>query len=83
MSRPDGTPIGWGCERVWGTYLHGVFDADAFRRSFLDELRKRKGLEPLGAVQVAYDLEAALDRLADVVRQNLDMERVYRLLERL
>ena len=25
--------------RVWGTYLHGVFDADAFRRWFIDRLR--------------------------------------------
>jgi cobyric acid synthase len=82
MTRKDGTVIGWGREdgMVWGTYLHGVFDADVFRRSFLDRLRARKGLSPLKTVQVAYDLEAALDRLALVVRTSLDMERVYRLL---
>ncbi len=66
---------------VWGTYLHGVFDAVGFRCSFLDRLRVRKGLAPLNTVQVAYDLEAALDRLASVVRDNLDMERIYRLLD--
>jgi adenosylcobyric acid synthase len=83
MTRTDGTVIGWGREdtMVWGTYLHGVFDADGFRRSFLDRLRVRKGLAPLSAVQVAYDLEAALDRLASVVRESLDMERIYRLLD--
>jgi cobyric acid synthase len=83
MTRMDGTVIGWGREdmMVWGTYLHGVFDADGFRRSFLDRLRVRKGLAPLNAVQVAYDLEAALDRLASVVRESLDMERIYRLLD--
>ena len=83
MTRSDGTVIGWGRPdgMVWGTYLHGVFDADAFRRSFLDRLRVRKGLAPMKTVQVAYDLEAALDRLAAVVRENLDMERVYRLLD--
>jgi cobyric acid synthase CobQ/L-threonine-O-3-phosphate decarboxylase len=82
MTRKDGTVIGWGRDdgMVWGTYLHGVFDADDFRRSFLDRLRVRKGLSPLKTVQVAYDLEAALDRLAMVVRTSLDMERVYRLL---
>jgi hypothetical protein len=65
MTRKDGTVIGWGREdaMVWGTYLHGVFDADGFRRSFLDRLRVRKGIAPLNTVQVAYDLEAALDRL--------------------
>jgi cobyric acid synthase CobQ/L-threonine-O-3-phosphate decarboxylase len=83
MARKDGTVIGWGREdaMVWGTYLHGVFDADGFRRSFLDRLRVRKGLAPLNTVQVAYDLEAALDRLASVVRDSLDMERIYRLLD--
>ena len=82
MTRSDGEAVGWGRENglVWGTYLHGVFDADVFRRSFLDRLRVRKGLAPLGAVQVAYDLEAALDRLAAVVRESLDMDRVYSLL---
>jgi cobyric acid synthase CobQ len=83
MTRADGTVIGWGREdaMVWGTYLHGVFDADGFRRSFLDRLRVRKGLAPLNTVQVAYNLDAALDRLAAVVRDSLDMKRIYRLLD--
>ena len=83
VTRKDGTVIGWGREdaMVWGTYLHGVFDADGFRRSFLDRLRVRKGLAPLKKVQAVYDLEAALDRLASVVRKSLDMERIYRLLD--
>ena len=82
MARAEGTVMGWGRPdgMVWGTYLHGVFDADEFRRFFLDRLRRRKGMQPLGAVQVAYDLEEALDRLAAVVRQGLDMERIYGLL---
>jgi adenosylcobyric acid synthase len=36
----------------------------------------KQGLQPLGAVQVRYDLEPALDRLADVVREHLDVERI-------
>lgn len=83
MARADGAAIGWGREDglVWGTYLHGVFDADGFRRSFLDRLRVRKGLAPLKTIQVAYDLEAALDRLAEVVRKSLDMKLIARLLD--
>jgi cobyric acid synthase CobQ/L-threonine-O-3-phosphate decarboxylase len=82
MTRTDGVDIGWGRAEgmVWGTYLHGVFDDDEFRRAFLDRLRMRKGLAPLTTVQVVYDLEAALDRLAAVVRQSLDMEKIYNLL---
>ena len=65
---------------VWGTYLHGVFDADEFRRWFVDRLRERQGLEPKGQVVATYDIEAALDRLADVVRRSLDMKQIYRLM---
>lgn len=64
-------------ERCWGTYLHGVFDSDAFRRVFLDQLRLDRGWRPLKQVQARYDIEPALDRLADVVRDSVDMKRIY------
>ncbi len=63
--------------KIWGTYLHGIFDADEFRRWFIDRLRQRRGLEPKRKVMAIYDLEPALDRLADAVRKSLDMERIY------
>lgn len=66
---------------IWGTYLHGIFDADPFRRWFIDQLRLRRGLVSVDRVVAPYDLEVALDRLADTVRQGLDMERIYRLLK--
>lgn len=65
---------------VWGSYLHGLFDSDGFRRWFIDRLRQRKGLRPLGTVQACYDLEPAFERLADAVRQNLDISAIYRLM---
>ncbi|PIE72071.1 MAG: cobyric acid synthase CobQ [Deltaproteobacteria bacterium] len=65
---------------VWGCYLHGIFDNDLFRRSFLDRLRIRKGLEPINEVLVCYDLEAAFDRLAAVVRERVDMNFLYELM---
>jgi cobyric acid synthase CobQ/L-threonine-O-3-phosphate decarboxylase len=78
----EGRALGFGSAdgRVWGTYVHGVFDDDAFRRWFLDQVRRRRGLKPLKKVQVVYSLEPALDRLAEAVRQNLDMARIYRAL---
>jgi cobyric acid synthase CobQ/L-threonine-O-3-phosphate decarboxylase len=79
--RPDGTVIGWGHGRVWGTYLHGLFDADPFRWHLVDGWRARLGLAPRGPGAV-YDVNAALDRLAQVLRQSLPMERVYAALER-
>jgi len=66
--------------RVWGSYLHGVFDSDNFRRWFIDSLRLRTGLQPIGKIVAPYDLEIAFDRLADCVRESLDMDEIYRLL---
>ena len=66
--------------RIWGTYLHGIFDDDNFRRWFIDRLRVRKGLEPLDKVCAVYDLEVAFDHLADVFRDTVDMKRIYELL---
>ncbi len=65
---------------VWGSYLHGIFDADPFRRWFVDRLRRRYGMAPLGQVQACYDLEPAFERLAAVVREQVDMDRIYELL---
>ncbi len=34
-------------ELVWGTYIHGVFDEPDFRRTWLNRIRRRKGLAPI------------------------------------
>jgi len=64
----------------WGTYLHGIFDSDGFRRWFIDRLRVRRGLPALARVVGRYDLEVAFDRLAETVRRSLRMDDIYRLL---
>jgi adenosylcobyric acid synthase len=78
----DGSLLGAGSSNgmVWGSYLHGIFDADPFRRWWLDRLRGRKGWQVDGLIRSCYDLEPALDRLADCVRVSLDMKAIYRLL---
>jgi len=73
--------IGVGCELVWGSYLHGIFDADPFRRWFIDRLRVRRRLPAVGRVVAVYDLQESFDRLAAVVRERLDMKQIYRLLK--
>ncbi|MCD6388019.1 MAG: cobyric acid synthase [Desulfobulbaceae bacterium] len=66
-------------KKIWGSYLHGIFDSDEFRRWFIDRLRSRLSLEPLGKI-TSYNLEPAFDRLAATVRSQIDMETIYRLL---
>ncbi|MHB1126514.1 MAG: cobyric acid synthase [Bacillota bacterium] len=68
--------------RVFGTYLHGLFDNDRFCLLWINELRRIKGLMPLNGTGPGYvgAKEAAFERLAAHVRQHLDMERVYRIM---
>ena len=63
---PDGSASADG--RVWGCYVHGVFDSARLRRAWLASL----GWEaPAGAEPET--VERSLDRLADVVGDALDM----------
>jgi cobyric acid synthase CobQ/L-threonine-O-3-phosphate decarboxylase len=82
VMRADGAVVGVRSEDglLWGTYLHGIFDADEFRRWFIDRLRIRRGLAPVGKLLAAYDLEPAFGRLADIVRRCLNMDAIYRLM---
>jgi len=66
--------------KVWGSYLHGIFDSDLFRRWFINSLRQSKGLNDYDGPLYSYDLEPAFDRLADCVRKGMDMDRIYELL---
>jgi adenosylcobyric acid synthase len=80
VTRNDGAAIGFASAdgRFFGTYLHGLFDNDDFRRWFIDRLRCRRGLAAIGEVRARYDIEPALDRLAAVVRANLDLAAIYK-----
>ncbi len=77
----DGSVCGLaGSDRIWGTYLHGLFDADDFRHWWINRLRRRQGYDEVRGRGGVYDLEPALDRLAGLVRAHLDMDGIYQLL---
>lgn len=65
---------------IWGVYLHGLFDEDNFRRWFIDQARKRKNLEVTGKVLAPYDLEKSFDKLADCVRESIEIDKIHQLL---
>jgi adenosylcobyric acid synthase len=66
---------------VWGTYIHGIFDNDKFRRNLLNTLRIRKGLYPFEKT-VDYSIlrENALNTWAKILKENIDMEFIEGLL---
>jgi adenosylcobyric acid synthase len=58
--------------KVWGTYLHGLFDAPGFRRQFLNRLRERHGWQALEASTCSRH-EKTLDALALLVREHVNV----------
>jgi adenosylcobyric acid synthase len=66
---------------VWGTYIHGIFDNDAFRRGLINVLRVKRGLALAENVtDFAKARDAALDRWADVLRESIDMRFIQELI---
>ncbi len=76
MTRTDGQTIGWQHEHsfIRGTYLHGLFDDDVARGHLLNELRQRRGQPALNLPSGVYDVDAAIERLAEHVQKNVDMK---------
>ncbi len=68
-------------ETVMGTYLHGIFDNDAFREKIINQLKKRKNLE-LGLE--VFDFKAfkedQYDDLAQVVEANIEMDKIMEII---
>jgi len=59
--------------RVFGTYLHGIFDNHDFRTAYLNRLRRRKGLPEQKTVAAQAD---PFDQLAEHMERHLDLERI-------
>ena len=67
-------------KKLFGTYVHGLFDEPAFRRYMLELTGK---YVPSKYSEISYDkiLDGTLDELADVFERSLDMKKFDRILE--
>ncbi|MDF2546266.1 MAG: cobyric acid synthase CobQ [Anaerosolibacter sp.] len=67
---------------VIGTYIHGIFDNIPFTRVILNNIRRQKGLEQVESSIESFEAfkEKEYDKLAEVIRTNVDMEKVYQIL---
>lgn len=74
-----------GCQsgNVCGTYVHGIFDDAGMQQAIVKMLLAGKGLSEtaIDAIDENSYKEQQYDKLAAELRQNLDMETVYRILE--
>ncbi|WP_072726152.1 cobyric acid synthase [Tepidibacter thalassicus] len=68
---------------VVGTYIHGIFDNINFTRSLLNNIRKMKGLEEIESSVKSFKefKEKEYDKLANIVRASIDMDKIYEILE--
>ena len=60
--------------RVFGTYLHGIFDNHGFRTAFLNRIRREKRMPEQAQVAPQSD---PFDLLATHMEQHLDMARIF------
>ena len=60
--------------RIFGTYLHGIFDNHGFRTSLLNRIRRGKGMPEQAEVAKTSD---PFDLLATHMEQHLNMARIF------
>ena len=69
---------------VYGCYIHGIFDKAEVVTAVLKTILKRKGLDAdqVKNIDRKQYKEEQYDKLADIIRENLDMKMVYEIIER-
>ena len=67
---------------VYGSYIHGIFDTAEAARVIVDYIADKKGIDVNDSAIVSYKSfkEKQYDRLADTLREYLDMDAVYGML---
>jgi len=69
--------------QIWGTYIHDLFANHPFRNAFINLLRKKRGFKniPLNSQINSMEDQREYDKLATHVRENLEMDSIYKLLK--
>ncbi|RQD69712.1 MAG: cobyric acid synthase [Tindallia sp. MSAO_Bac2] len=69
-------------KRVWGTYLHGIFDNEEFNRELLQVVANNSGAENMELRESFAEYKEKQYRLlADTVRESVDLESIYAIME--
>ena len=75
--------LGWVLKRkdksfIGGTYLHGIFENDEWRRQWINKIRQKKGLNKLNTEvdKNHYKREKLLDLLTDAFEKNINIDKI-------
>jgi len=67
--------------KVFGTHIHGIFDNVNVLLAFINSIRKEKGLRLLDQTDLnIFYKQQSYDRVAEVVRDSLDMKKLYKIM---
>ncbi len=80
----EGSQTVRGGMQVYGTYIHGIFDGEGIAAKIVEALLARKGLSMDDVKVIDYQKykQHQYDLLAQSVREHLDMEKVYEIVEK-
>lgn len=74
-----------GCQyqNVYGTYVHGIFDQEEVIKELIHILAERKGIVFEEHDMIDYNTykQIEYDKLADGLRANMDLKKIYEILE--
>ncbi|MGH4140660.1 cobyric acid synthase [Clostridium sp.] len=65
---------------VMGTYIHGILDGVQFREYIVNILRIKKDMEPKKSKVYESLREKEIDKLADIVRESVDIDSIYKIM---
>ena len=75
--------LGWVLEKedksfIGGTYLHGIFENDVWRRQWINKIRQKKGLDNLCNYEInnSEKRERLLNLLTDEFEKNINIDKL-------
>ena len=79
ISKSDGAYY----KNVYGSYVHGIFDKEEVAKKVIEGLGEEKGIDVshMTGVDFAQFKETQYDKLAQGLREHLDMKKIYEILE--
>ena len=72
-----------GSGMVYGTYVHGIFDKKQIAEAVIKTLADKKGVTAGDEILLDYASfkEKEYDKMADILREHLDMDKIYGMLK--
>ena len=70
-------------DNVYGSYIHGIFDKEEVSKAIVESLCIHKGIDysSISTVDIEKYKEEQYDKLAEGIRNSLDMKAIYKILE--